>query len=112
MSAKGHATPLHYTALHSLAEVACRGARACQGNVKVAWDYFKVEHMGAYTLSSQLVLGGIFSPGLVVGGNTSNIAADYMEPQIATREWLLELMRGTRQIPGWWSGMDGLAATS
>ena len=66
--------------------------------------------MGAYTLSSQLVLGGIFSPGSDVGASASNIAAEYMEPQIATREWLLDLMLGMGQIAGRWSGMYGLAA--
>lgn len=81
-----------------------------QANIKVAWDYCNVDHMGACTLSSQLVLGGIFSPGLDVGASANNIAADYMEPQIATREWLLDLMRETGQIAGRWSEMYGLAA--
>ena len=67
--------------------------------------------MGAYTLSSQLVLGGIFSPGSDVGASASNIAADYMEPQLATREWLLDLIRETGQIAGRWSGMHGMRPT-
>jgi hypothetical protein len=88
----------------------CSHTRTFQANVKVAWDYFNFDHMGAYTLCSQLMLGGIFSPGSEVGANTSNIPADYMEPQIMTRNWLLDLMRGTGLIEGW-NGMDGLEAT-